>query len=583
MSIPKPAASARRWLLSACFYALLAGMAGSAIAQTPTPAALPARNRDVQRWMASAQWQQIIQRLGPMAERSAEMDFAYGTALGHLQRWPEAAAAFRDGERVAPRDPRFPTEIAGIEFEQKRYPEAGRYLRRALRLAPSEPYINNFLGTVYFLESNLPAAIQRWNRVGKPHLAGVREEPQPRVSPELLDGAFAFSPEAVLTLRQYLDSRQQVSALGVFPQYQFDLRARPDGKFDMVFRGDERNGFGNSKLEALFLLLRGLPFQEVNPEYDNAWREAINFESMYRWDAEKRKITAEVAGPLRNSAQMRYRLHLGLINENWNLRDSFTGSAPVLAGLNLRREWLAISVANVGRDRAQWSVGAEISHRDYRNVSAGQGPAVLTQPMLAAGLQLKQQMRVTANLWRAPAHRFVLHGQASSQLARLWSPHEESFAKLQAELGWRWFPQAQGADYETVSRLRAGRTIGQVPFDELFVLGLGPDSDLPMHAHISTRDGRKGSAPMGRDYLLENWETNKNLYSNGIVTVQTGPLLDIGAISDPGTLLGSREWLFDTGIQLKLKVLGEGVALSWGRDLRNGNNAFYATVLHATW
>lgn len=566
-------AAAHRSLLPCCLYALLAGIAVSAFAQTATPA-------DIQQWMAAGQWQLIVDRLGPMPHRSAEMDFDYGTALGHLRRWPDAAAAFRAGERLAPRDPRFPTELAGVAFEQKHYPQAARHLRRALRLTPSDPYIRNFLGTVYFLENNLPAAIQCWNRVGKPYLASVREEPQPRVSPSLLDGAFAFSPASTLTFRQYLDSRQRVSALGIFPQYQFDLRARPDGNFDMVFRGDERNGFGSSRLEALFLLLRGLPFQEVNPEYDNASHQAINFTSTVRWDAQKRRIQAELSGPLRNSAQMRYGLLLGLINENWALRQSFTGPAPVLASLNLRREGLAVDIANVARDRAQWSVGAELSHRDYRNVSASQ---VLTQPMLAAGFQLKQRTRVTANLWRVPAHRFTLHGQASSQLARLWSPHPQTFAKLQGGLGWRWFPRAQGEDYETVNRLRAGETIGQVPFDELFVLGLGPDNHLPMHAHIGTRDGRKGSAPLGRDYLLENWESNKNLYSNGIFTMQAGPLIDIGAIRDPGTALGSHQWLYDAGAQLKLKAFGEGIAFSWGHDLRTGNNAIYATVLHAAW
>lgn len=530
--------------------------------------------------MAAGQWQLVVEQLRPVAHRSAEMDFAYGMALGHLQRWPEAAAVYRAGEQLAPRDPRFPTELGGVEFEQKRYPQAARHLRRAHHLAPADPYINNFLGTVYFLEGNVPAAIQCWNRVGKPYLASVREEPQPRVSPALLDRAFAFSPASTLTVRQYFDSVERVNALGVFPLYQFDLRARPDGEFDMVFRGDERNGFGNSRIEALFLLLRGLPFQEVNPEYDNAWHEAINYRSMVRWDAQKRRVLAEVTGPLRDSAQMRYGVHFGLSDENWALRQSFTGPAPVLASLNLRREWLTMSIGNDGRDRAQWNVGAELSHRDYRNVSAGQE---LTPQMLAAGFQLKQQTQVTANLWRVPAHRFVLHGQASSELARLWSPHEETFAKLQAGMGWQWFPQARGGDYETVNQFRVGSATGQVPFDELFVLGLGPDSDLQMHAHISTRDGRKGSAPLGRDYLLENWETNKNVYSNGIVTVQAGPLMDIGATRDSGTQLGSQEWLFDTGVQLKLKAFGEGVALSWGRDLRTGNNAFYATVLHAVW
>lgn len=565
------AAIARRCLLLCCLCAAFA--AASAQTQALTPAKL-------QQWMSAGKWQRIVNRLAPIQHRTAGMDFAYGTALGHLNRWPEAATAFRAGARLAPRDPRFSTELAGVAFEQKRYPEAAYYLRRAHRLTPSDAYVNNFLGTVYFLENNLPAAIESWNRVHKPYLAEVREEPQPKLSPALLSSAFTFSPASMLTLRQYLDSRERLRSLDIFPQFHLDLRAQPDGRFNMVFRGSERNDFGSSKLESLILLFGGLPYQEITPSYTNTGRRAINFTSTFRWDAQKRRILANVSGPLHDSARMRYQLHLGLAAETWALRQSFTGPAPVLASLNLRRAWLSAGVADFARDRVQWSLGAELSDRDYRKVSSG---SLLTPSMLASGFELKQQTRVASNLWRVPAHRFLLHGEASLQLARLWSQKPETFAKLQAGLGLRWFPQAESGDYETVNRLRVGRTIGQAPFDELFMLGLGEDNRLPMHAHITTRGGRKGSAPMGRDYLLDNWTLDKNIYSNGILGVQIGPLFDIGAISDPGTALGSHEWLYDTGAQITLKAFGEGVAFSWGRDLRTGNNAFYATLLRRTW
>jgi hypothetical protein len=52
---------------------------------------------------------------------------------------------------------------------------------------------------------------------------------------------------------------------------------------------------------------------------------------------------------------------------------------------------------------------------------------------------------------------------------------------------------------------------------------------VDLRTHIGTRDGRKGSAPLGRDYLLENWEASKNLYSNGLVKVQPGRSFDTGA------------------------------------------------------
>jgi len=133
-------------------------------------------------------------------------------------------------------------------------------------------------------------------------------------------------------------------------------------------------------------------------------------------------------------------------------------------------------------------------------------------------------------------------------------------------------------------QFRAGKTFGTVPFDELFMLGLERDNNLPMRAHIGTRDGRKGSAPLGRNYFLATWEADKNVYGNGLVVLKLGPFLDTGKIdpgrmADPSAALGSHKWLWDTGAQAKLRVFGTGVVFSYGKDLRSGNNAFYLTLL----
>ena len=169
-------------------------------------------------------------------------------------------------------------------------------MRQALHLAPNDTYANDFLGTAYFLEGNLEASLKYWNRVQKPQIADVREDPPLRISPALLDHAFAFSPAATFTLSQFLDSNARISGLGIFPQYHFDLNARSDGKFDVFFRARELDGFGDSKLEALVLFFQGIPFQEVNPQFYNLHGDAINFDSMYRWDAQKRRIFAEFSG-----------------------------------------------------------------------------------------------------------------------------------------------------------------------------------------------------------------------------------------------------------------------------------------------
>jgi hypothetical protein len=525
---------------------------------------------------AEQRWQDIALLLGPLRSRSAELDFYYGTALARLERWQEAEAAFQAGLRLAPNDPRFLVELAGLAFKQKHYPQSARRLRHALELAPHDPYTNDFLGTVYFLQGNLEASLKYWNRVGKPQVVEVRADPVPRVDPALLDRAFAFSPASTLQSSEFLATDARIRGLGIFPRYQFDLQARNDDKFDVWFRNQERNGFGSTKWEGLFLFLRGLPFLSVHPEFYNFHGEAINFVSMFRWDAQKRRVFAQLSGPFERRAKYRYEVVADLRNENWALTNSFTGPAPVLGSLNLRRESVGFALASHASGPWGWSAGAEISHRDFRSIVPG---TVLTPELLAKGYQLKQIAQVSGALWRVPERRFTVDAEASSQAARLRSHPGESFEKLQGSLGWHWFPQAEGDDYETQQRFRAGKTFGTVPFDELFMLGLERDNDLPMRAHIGTRDGRKGSAPLGRNYFLASWETDKNVYGNGVVVLKLGPFLDTGKITDPSAALGSHKWLWDTGAQAKLSIFGSGIVFSYGKDLRSGNNAFYLTLL----
>jgi tetratricopeptide (TPR) repeat protein len=524
---------------------------------------------------AAQRWQEIVSLSHATQNPTADFDFYYGTALAQLGRLADAQQAFTAGARLQPCDKRFPLELAGIAFKQKSYPQAARYLRRALHLDPRDSYANDFLGTVYFLQGNVEAALKYWNRVEKPQIVGVRAQPAPQVNTALLDRAFAFAPASVLRLPDLLTSDVRIRGLGIFPNYQFDLQARDDGKFDIVFRNRERDGWGQTKLEKLFLLFRGLPFLSVTPEVYNLRHQAVNFVSLYRWDAQKRRLSAELSGPFKANPKFRYGLIADLRSENWDVRKSFQGPAPLLGSLNMRRESVAASLASFESGRWRWSAAAEVSHRDFRSVVP---ELALTPTLLAKGYQLKQLAQLDATLWRLPDRRLTLEAGLSSQAGRLWSQPSHSFDKLQGSARLHWFPGGQGDDYEVQQQIRAGKTFGDVPFDELFMLGLERDNDLWMRGHIGTRDGRKGSAPLGRNYFLSNWEADKNLYGSGIFTVRIGPFLDTGKITDPSAGLGTHQWLWDVGAQAKVRVFGIGVAFSYGKDLRSGNNAFYVSM-----
>jgi tetratricopeptide (TPR) repeat protein len=523
------------------------------------------------------QWQEVVALADATPARSPELDYFYGVALAHLERWPQAHEALAAGEKALPKDERFPIELAGVDFKQKNYSEAANHLRRALHLNPTDPYANEFLATVYYLEGNLEAAVKYWNKVNKPKLAEVKTDPKPRVDAALLDHAFTFAPASLLRREDLLSSEARIEALEIFPNYTFDLQARDDGQFNLIFRNQESNGFGNNKWAALIRTFRGLPAQTVNPEFYNFHGKAINMISMYRWDAEKRRVFAELSGPLRLNPKRRISFGADLRGENWDIRPTFKGQAPVLGSFNMRREAINAKIMTIQSGHWSWSAGTELSHRDFRDIFLG---SALTPELLSKAYQLKQTTQINADLLRFPERRFTITSSVTSDIGRIWSSPAHAFEKLQASLLLHWLPKAQGDDYELQHQFRAGKTWGTVPFDELFTLGGLGDNKLQMRGHITTHSGRKGSGPLGRNYFLSNLEIDKHIFHDSFVTVKLGPFLDTGKITDPLPGLGSHRWLWDTGGQVKLKALGFGVALVYGKDLRTGNNAFFVTMLN---
>ncbi len=495
-------------------------------------------------------------------------------ALARLERWQEAKEAFESGGSKAPRDERFPLELAGIAFKQKKLGEAKAELRRALRLDPRDRYATDFLATVYLLEDNLEAALKVWNRIEKPKIEDVRLDPQPRVNPALLDRAFAFSPAIVLHLDDLLTSEARIDNLDVFPRYHFDLSARQDDEFDLTFRPTERDGWGTGRAEAAVSVLRGLPYQTVYPELYDLKQSATNFVSLVRWDAQKRRAFTVFSGPLQANPKWRYRLHLDGRNENWDL--SRTAYGPARPSGDLKLKWVdaGADIVSVESGRWSWNSGVNLSHRDFGNFPTSQVGTFFTH-----GFALTYDAGLDVHALRIPERRFTLDTTASGALGKMLVSSSDPFAKLSAGARAHWLPESRGDDYETTLEFRAGKTLGQPPFDELFILGIERDNDLWLRAHVGTRDGKKGSAPLGRDYLLFNSDVDKTVYQNGFVKFKLGPFLDSGRAYDSSGSFGSKVWLWDTGGRLKVRVTGgPTVMFVYGKDLRSGRNAYYVTV-----
>ena len=543
---------------------------------------------EIQKRFSDKDWSEVVRLASPLPSLSADSNFAYGMALAHLARWQDARAALLAGRRLCPSQERFPVELAGVAFQLKHNPEAAHWLRVALPLNPADEYATSFAGTVYLLMGNTSAALKYWNRVEKPQIAEVMFDPQLRVQRLILDRAFAFSPAAMLHLRDYETTGARLDALGIFPSYNIVLSARTGSKFDVQFHTAERNGFGSGVLQSLVSTFSGAAYETVYPAYYNINGSAMNVESLLRWDSQKRRAWLSVSAPLHNRPEWRGAIEFDIRDENWAIRREFTGIAPVLGSFDLERQSARVFFTAIPSGRLQWSAGTELSHRTFHNVAQR---TALTPALVTPGFALVAFGSVQGKVLEFPERRFTIVAAATSELGRIWPAQSNSsgtsgmFGNLQGDATAHWFPQAQGDRYELQQRIRAGRILNNVPIDELYLIGMERDTDLWLRGHVGTRDGQKGSSPLATSYFLTNSDFLRRIYSNGLLTIKAGPLFDLARTTAPTSGLAAAQtsaatqWFYDTGAQVRLTVLGASVVFTWGHDLRTGNNAFYGTAV----
>ena len=541
------------------------------------------RLQSVKKLYEQKKWAEVLREAQGPAEQSADFDYFAGMAFSRLERWAKARDAFSKGVRKAPDDARILTERAGAEYKLDDFRAAKQDLLRALRLDPRDSYIPGFLGTIYLLEGNLEAALKYWNKVGKPRLASVEAVPAPKTKKRLLDRAIAFSPPGILDRESLLKTNALLENLEVFPRWRMELtptvNAASNEEDRATLRLSERNGWGPSLLDGMVSLLRGLPYETAYPSYYNVNGDAVNIDSLARWDAEKRRLAVSVTFPAFQQPAKRVRISFDARNENWNLSQTFFGSSVAISDLNVKRYVGGAEVHLVESGRWDLDVGVEGISWEFHNV-----PSNLTKnaaQFFTGSAGTDGWLGVHRSLVRVPERRYTLDGSAEVRAGRNYSAGLGAFSSVKGELQSRWLPQTRGDDYEFLSTLRGGNTFGKVPLDDLYQLGVERDNDLWLRGHAGTIDGRKGRAPLGRRYLLLNTELNKTIYEGTFVRMQLGPFFDTGAIADSTGLFGSNKWLFDTGVQARIRVLGGvWVVLSYGRDLRNGTGAFYGTTVH---
>jgi hypothetical protein len=239
--------------------------------------------------------------------------------------------------------------------------------------------------------------------------------------------------------------------------------------------------------------------------------------------------------------------------------------AAAMFGLQKMEAGAALEYGVSGR--LIWTNGVFFSTRRY-----ALPPPDARLDMFAAGPAAKIESGLLYDALRIPERRLFVQVGANVQ----GGPGPSgAFSKFQASAALRWNPSAR---LNFRSEWGAGKAIGAVPFDEMFLLGMDRDSDLWLRGHVVATDGRKGSGPISRAYVLNRNEISRTVLRTPFLRCDVGPFLDVGRVSEAWRS-GFRGWLVDTGLQSKFRFPGGLVfTLISGFDTRTGSSVIYTAV-----
>jgi len=105
--------------------------------------------------------------------------------------------------RLCPRDPAAWRELAGVRFLQSRWAEASASAERAARLDPGDAQSWDLLATSRFLDDEPDAALEAWNRIGRPSVDRVRVEGPRRTRDPVIAALVDLPPRTLLTAEKH--------------------------------------------------------------------------------------------------------------------------------------------------------------------------------------------------------------------------------------------------------------------------------------------------------------------------------------------------------------------------------------------
>jgi hypothetical protein len=485
-----------------------------------------------ERWAAAGHWTLLVMPAPPSLEeglaasREGRLDdaqrlleqaaaeapgyealVALGVARARLGRAREAREALDRALALDPRRPEALVESGGLHFLERQYEAAAAEFGRALAIR-EDAYARRMRASARHLAGRTDEALDDWNRLGEPRVAGVEVSGLRHTRPQLVQRELAFHEGEILTRRQLRESRLRLREIGVFDRVRLQPVPKGDGTADVQAALVERHGFGSPF--ALGVRLGADVFrQQVRLAYENVAGTGLGLGVLGKWQNTQPRIAMSVAWPRPFGLPFHLRIEAERSRPQYELDGTF----------RLRSRGLEARVRRVLGPRTVGETGVLTRDRTFSSSRPDAPPGRMTGLIARIEHRLVDRRR----------QRLEAFGEGFRAIDLLGS----DVSATRGFLGVRYLGLVSGSDIDAplpgsslAARLVAGNG-SRVPLDLMFTPGAASEMVWPLRAHRQKRNGVLGSAPIGSKMTLLNIEWRQRLWRAsgidiGIVAIYDG-------------------------------------------------------------
>jgi tetratricopeptide (TPR) repeat protein len=499
-----------------------------------------------------------------------------GIVYARMKEYQRAEDTLKEGRSRYPQDPRFHNQLADLFLENNDREAAKSELKDALFIDPNNNYASDLLATIDMSEGEVQSALRSWNKSGRPLINDILHNYYLRFGSWVVRDAVAFHPSGVLHYSQWKTTEARLLASGNFANVGLEIEPTPlPDQYTAVVRTTTKV---NNAGSMLFDAVKGLPFETTFFNLWNVGNSGLNFNSDWRWEANRRRVDGQLKIPVPLFGLMFVEAGNRWRYEHWDTSPNILPQFKPFARFIYKANAPRLHVQAIPHYRVELGAGFEYRNRHLK----GDLPQLFNSSktgLFTADASLRLIDRNYQN-------RLLLEGFA----ARRSIIGDTQFSGGTVQLDNRVTLSKDTRTYLDWT-LKTGTTRGALPIEDYFELGVDTYSQYLLRGHTAAADGRYGNGPLGTDFALVNTDLERrlatipvfNMANIPFITVKWQVFFDGAKTWDRQHIFQEGKLLLDTGGGVRFETPTHAFNLIYGRSLRDGNNILYGYYERRLW